>query len=148
MQTFVDEDKPLDQNIIYYDLCNTNRDIIKITRDGWNVEKNYPGILFRRYPLMNPQVEPNRDYPPDILEQLMKLTNVYHDEDNKLLAKVYVISLFLLSDLPKPIMTPYGSKGSGKTTFQEFNKLIVDPSAASYKRISKQLGRISTDTFP
>lgn len=60
----------------------------------------------------------------------MKLTNVYDDYDNKLIAKVYLISLFLLADVPKPIMMPHGTHGSGKSTFQEFIKLIVDPPAA------------------
>ena len=60
----------------------------------------------------------------------MKLTNLYNDEDNKLLAKVYIVSLFLLANLPKPIMIPHGTHGSGKSTFQEFVKRIVDPCAA------------------
>ena len=58
----------------------------------------------------------------------MKLTNVYDDEDNKLL--LYLVSLFLLANLPKPIMIPHGTHGSGKSTFQEFIKQIVDPCAA------------------
>jgi hypothetical protein len=119
------------QNIIYYDLCNTNWDIIKITSQGWDILKHdQQNILFKRYPIINAQVLPSKDYPDDIMEQLMKLTNVYSDEDNKLLAEVYIISLFLLANLPKPIMIPHGIYGSGKSTFQEFVKRIVDPCAA------------------
>ena len=55
---------------------------------------------------------------------------IYDDCDNRMIAKVYLISLFLLADLPKPIMMPHGTHGSGKSIFQEFNKHIVDPSAA------------------
>jgi hypothetical protein len=78
---------------------------------------------------MNPQVYPRNDYPSDIMDQFIRLTNVY-DEDNKLLAEVYLVSLFLLADLPKPMMIPHGIHGSGKSTFQEFIKLVVDPTAA------------------
>ena len=46
---------------------------------------------------MNPQVYPIKDYLPDILQQFMKLINIDDDEDNQLLAIVYIISLFLLN---------------------------------------------------
>jgi hypothetical protein len=61
--------------------------------------------------------------PPDIMDQFIRLVNLFDDEDNKLLAKVYLISLFLLANLPKPMMIPHGIHGSGKSTFQ-------DPAAA------------------
>jgi hypothetical protein len=32
----------LDANTVYFDLCNRNWEIIKITRHGWSVERNYP----------------------------------------------------------------------------------------------------------
>jgi hypothetical protein len=114
---------------VYYDLCNPDWEIVRITRNGWNIVKHPDKILFKRHAISNAQVYPKRAYPPDILEQFTKLTNLNQDdEDNKILAEVYLISLFLLANLPKPIMNPYGSKGSGKTTFQEMLKLVVDPS--------------------
>jgi hypothetical protein len=139
--SFIDTDPiaDLDNNVVYYDLCNPTRDIIRITRNGWSIEKNYPKILFKRYSIMNAQVEPKTEYPPDILERFMKLTNLYNDEDNKLLAKVYLISLFLMADIPKPLMIPHGTQGSGKSTFQEFIKLIVDPAAALTTAFPKDL---------
>ncbi|HXX98611.1 MAG TPA: hypothetical protein VEL11_16030, partial [Candidatus Bathyarchaeia archaeon] len=128
---FVDtETKNLDENTVFYDLCNKNSEIVKITRHGWNIEQNYDQVLFKRFPIMNAQVHPMKEYPPDIMNQFIRLTNVYDDEDNKLLAEVYVVSLLLLGNLPKPMMIPHGIHGSGKSTFQEFIKLIVDPSAA------------------
>ena len=128
---FVDtETENIDENIVIYDLCNKNWEIVKITGHGWNIEQNYQQILFKRFPIMNPQVYPRKDYPPDIMNQFIRLTNVYDDEDNKLLAEVYLVSLFLLANLPKPMMIPHGIHGSGKSTFQEFYKLVVDPSAA------------------
>jgi hypothetical protein len=129
---FVDsESADLDENVIYYDLCNSNWEIVKITRHGWSIIKHDENhILFKRFTIMNPQVYPRKDYPPDILQEFVKLINIEDDEDNKLLATVYIISLFLLADLPKPMLNPNGPHGSGKSTYQEDVKLIVDPAAA------------------
>ena len=126
------EASDLDENKIYYDLCNPDWDIIKITKHDWGIIKHDENhILFKRFTIMNPQVYPIRDYPPDILQQFMKLINVDDDdEDNQLLAIVYIIALFLLADLPKPMLNPNGPHGSGKSTYQEYVKLIVDPAAA------------------
>ena len=130
---FVDtEGSNPDENIIFYDLCNPEWEIVKITRNGWDIirhDENH--ILFKRFAVMNPQVYPRKDYPHNILQQFMKLVNIDDDdEDNKLLAIGYVISLFLLADLPKPMLNPNGPHGSGKSTYQEYVKLIVDPVAA------------------
>ena len=130
---FVDtEAADLDVNKIFYDLCNPNWEIVEITRNGWSIIKqDEKHLLFKRFSIMNPQVYPIKDYPPDILQQFMKLINVDDDdEDNQLLAIVYIISLFLLADLPKPMLNPNGPHGSGKSTYQEYLKLIVDPAAA------------------
>jgi hypothetical protein len=114
---------------IYYDLCNPDWEIVRITRNGWDIVKHSDKILFKRHAISNAQVYPKRDYPLDILKQFTKLANLNQDdEDNKILAEVYLISLFLLANLPKPILNPYGSKGSGKTTYQEMLKQVVDPS--------------------
>ena len=117
------------QDEIDYDLCNPDWEMVKITRNGWDIVKHSAKILFKRHAICSAQVYPKKDYPQDILEQFTKLTNLnQEDEDNKILAEVYLISLFLLANLPKPIMNPYGSKGSGKTTYQEMLKQVVDPS--------------------
>ena len=116
------------QDEIYYDLCNPDWEMVRITCDGWDIVKHSPKILFKRHAISNAQVYPKSDYPPDILEQFTKLTNLNQDdEDNKILSEVYLISLFLLANLPKPIMNPYGSKGAGKTTYQEMLKQVLTP---------------------
>ncbi|MGA9841452.1 MAG: hypothetical protein WBQ25_03985, partial [Nitrososphaeraceae archaeon] len=127
----INEEDPSESRI-YYDLCNKDWDIVRITASEWGIERNYPKILFKRHSVNKAQVLPNKDYPKDknYLEEFMKLTNVYDDHDNKLIAQVYLVTLFLLADLPKPVMMPHGTHGSGKSTFQEFNKQVVDPSAA------------------
>lgn len=130
---FVDnETENLDDNYICYDLCNNNWEFIKITRHGWKILKqDENNIIFKRFTIMNPQVYPSRDYPSNILDQFMKLVNIDDsDEDTRLLAIVYIITLFVLADLPKPMLNPNGPHGSGKSTYQEYVKLIVDPAAA------------------
>jgi hypothetical protein len=78
-----------------------------------------------------PQQKPSREYPSDIFKQLLNLTNLPpEDKENRILAKVYIISLFLPPDIAKPILLPHGEQGSAKSTFQEFIKDLVDPSGA------------------
>jgi hypothetical protein len=87
------EENNLKNNAIYYDLCNPQWEIVEVTRVGWDVvQHNEKNILFKRFSIMNSQVYPEKDYPADILDKFMKLTNIY-DEDNKLLAEVYLVSL-------------------------------------------------------
>ena len=49
------------------------------------------------------------------------------DQDNKLLLKCYIISLFI-PDIPKPVLVLHGEQGGAKSTFQELIKMLVDPS--------------------
>ena len=86
---------------------------------------------------MNEQVKPKTGYPSDIFDQFMRLTNLQSNDDNILLAKVYIVSLILLANLPKPILLPHGPHGSDKSTFHELVKKVIDPAAAFNIRISK-----------
>lgn len=126
----VEFENNVETNTIYYDLCNKNWEIVKINRDGWSIENHNSPILFKRYSINNPQVYPSREYPVDIMDKFIAITNVKNDEDNKLLIEVYLIALIMLEKLPKPLLLPHGIKGSAKSTLQELIKLIVDPSAA------------------
>ena len=52
--------------------------IIELSKEGWKLisgsDNNIP-ILFKKYN-QQPQVEPDRNYPSDIFDQLLNLTNV------------------------------------------------------------------------
>jgi hypothetical protein len=76
---------------ISYDLTNKDWEAIRITPQGWVIEKA-PGI-FRRHNAQ-PQVYPSTDYPPDIFDRFIKLLNI-KDEKTKLLIKCYIIALFI-----------------------------------------------------
>jgi hypothetical protein len=150
---FLDTQTKCDENVVFYDLCNKNCEIVKITRNGWDmepIEQNYKQVLFKRFAINNPQVYPKRDYPSNIMDQFIKLTNVHGDENNRLLTEVYIISLFLLANLPKPILIPHGLHGSGKSTFHEFIRLVVDPAAApttAFPRNTEELIQVLSHSY-
>ena len=123
---------PDEPNTIYYDLCNKDWDIIKITPDGWTIirSKDAP-ILFRRYSSQLPQIYPAKsgEYPTDIFDKFIGLTNIKRDTegDTRLLLECYIISL-LFENVPRPIKMVHGVQGAAKTTFQELIKMLIDPS--------------------
>ena len=81
-----------DSNDILYDLTNKDWDIVRISQEGWSIEKS--PIVFRRYNNQQSQVFPSREYDKDIFDQFMNLLNV-KDNDNKLLLKCYIVALFV-----------------------------------------------------
>jgi hypothetical protein len=91
---------------IYYDLTNKDWQVIKITKDGWCVEKM--PTIFRRYSNQQPHVYPckSKEYPHGIFDKFMSLVNV-KGEDNQLLLKCYIISLFY-PDISKPVLMLHG----------------------------------------
>ena len=111
-------------NAIYYDLCDELWKCVKITEEGWEVLAN-PGI-FRRISHDRSQVFPvwagNRRY---LKEEIFDKSTIKNDYQ-KLIAEVYVISLFI-SDLAHPMIIPIGPKGSGKSLLLRLIALIVDP---------------------
>ena len=112
---------------IYYDMCDTQRSIIEISKDGWRIisgNNKDVSILFKRFN-QQPQVEPDRNYPPDIFDKLLNLTNVKNQKHRHLLI-VYIIST-LIPEIDHPILTTYGPKGSAKSFLLELIKKIVDP---------------------
>lgn len=128
-------DSKMDQtktNAIYYDLANKDWSVVKITENGWQIEKS--PILFRRYSSTSTQITPSEEYPADIFDQFIDLINIKIGQQ-KLLLKCYIISLFF-PEIPKPIQMLYGEQGAAKTSEQEAIKDQVDPSP------------ISTSTFP
>jgi hypothetical protein len=94
--------------VIYYDLTNSKWEVVKITPDGWSIEKC--PIFFRRYSNQQMQPYPSVQYPSDIFDQFLKLLNV-KDEDNKLLLKCYIVSLFI-PEIPKPVLMLHGEQGA------------------------------------
>jgi hypothetical protein len=118
-----------DDYTLYYDLTNSNWSAVKITSQGWSIEST-PPILFRRYSNQLPQVIPfkilDNENENNVLDKFVNLLNI-KDEDNRLLLKCYIISLFI-PNIAKPILMLHGEQGSAKSTLQELIKMLVDPS--------------------
>src|ERR1041384_5871946 len=95
---------------IYYDLANKDWRVVKVIPDGWTV--GYCPIIFRRYKSQQPQVYPSREYSSDVFDRFIDLMNI-KDEDDKVLVKGYLISLFY-PDIPKPILILMAEQGSAK----------------------------------
>jgi hypothetical protein len=110
---------------IYYDLTDKGWSVIKITKDGWDIQD--APIIFRRHNNQQPQVYPGKQYVPDVFGRFMNLINI-KGEDNKLLLKCYIISLFY-PEIPKPVLMLHGEQGSAKSTLQELIRMLVDPSS-------------------
>lgn len=124
---------------IYYDMTDKSHRIVEISPDTWRIiegsDPNIP-ILFKRHN-QTPQVEPDRNYTSDILDQFIELTNV-KKSDHKLLIKVYIISLFI-PDIVHPILTTYGPKGAAKSFLLGLIKKLVDPSRPTLLTLLKNI---------
>ncbi|MFL6363632.1 MAG: bifunctional DNA primase/polymerase, partial [Nitrososphaeraceae archaeon] len=81
------------EDAICYDLTDEKWRYVHKTKDGWSIKDDDTSILFARHNQVA-QVLPDRNYKPDIFDKFIGLTNVKDDED-KLLLKVYTISLFI-----------------------------------------------------
>lgn len=126
------------QDAILYDLTNEKWECVKVTKDDWSVDP--APVVFTRYANHKPQVYPAKEYPADILDRFMQLVNVIN-EDDKLLLRCYLVSLFI-PDIAKPAHMLHGPQGSAKSTLQELIKMVVDPSVTktlSFPRDSQEL---------
>ena len=82
-----------DKNVIYYDLTDEKKvGYIEISKDGWSIvcDRRYCFLRFNQ----TAQVEPKKNANDLILDRFLTLTNV-RDEQNRLLLKVYIISMFI-----------------------------------------------------
>jgi hypothetical protein len=59
---------------IYYDLTKKDWSVIKITKEGWDIQD--APIIFRRYSNLQPQVYPRKEYVPNVFDRFMNLVNV------------------------------------------------------------------------
>lgn len=93
-------------------------------------------VLFTRYS-QAPQVMPDRNYPPDIMQQFIdKCTNI-KDPKDQLLFKAYLITLFI-PDIPHVILLLKGVKGAAKSIIETMIKRIIDPSQIELLILNKK----------
>lgn len=113
-----------EDNIIWYDLCNQKREVIKITKDDFAIvpyDKTCP--LFFRPPFMSEQIKPNFDFKENPINEFLKLIR----KSNDTVMRSNVIALFLETvDVPMPVFG--GSTDASKTVTSTLVKMLVDPS--------------------
>lgn len=109
-------------NAIWYDLCDSEWQAVKITPDGWEIITD-PPILFKRYSHQQAQIIPAKT---GDFSQFLKFVNV-SDEKQKFLLLVYIISCFI-PGFAHPVINIYGSQGAAKSSLSAFIKKLVDPS--------------------
>lgn len=83
-----DADSNDDSAIIFYDLCNKDGEIIKVTKNGWEVvkhgfqleKKSSRTIVFKHYRNQSQQIAPSTTYPENVFAQFLSLTNLPVDD--------------------------------------------------------------------
>ena len=114
------------ESCIYYDMTDRDWRVIELSNNGWRIldqsDSNSP-ILFRRHNQTG-QVEPAKDYEPDIFDKFLDLTNV--KKEYRQLIKVYIISL-LIPDIAHVILNIHGPQGSAKSFLLRLIKMLIDP---------------------
>lgn len=109
-------------NAIYYDLCNPNWQLLKITASSVVIVTH--GIntpMFYRNANQAQQASPNLDFSGDPLSEFCKLMRVETE-----LFKIHILSMFI-ENIATPIMAPIGQQGSLKSTQSSLVKRVIDP---------------------
>ncbi len=112
---------------IFYNLCNDDYEIVKITKDGYCIiENSLENPLFRRKSNPLSQVKPLKSKkhknPLNTLVELLRIPL-----ENKQLFIIHLITFFF-EKIPIPIMIFQGEAGSAKSTITSTVKKIIDPS--------------------
>ena len=121
---------------IYYDLCNKNGEIVKITKNGYSIvrAKDCPK-KFTRSSNMREQCKPLSDKNIGIID-LDKYFNIKSKEGFQLML-VYIVACFI-PYISHPILIVVGSQGASKTTSNILTKRLVDPAYADIVSLPKE----------
>ncbi|MDD3307943.1 MAG: hypothetical protein PHO29_12710 [Acetobacterium sp.] len=114
-----------DDNEFFYDLVDSDFQVVKITRDACEVISD-PPVNFIRRASMKAQVTPDLSVKPDQLIGLLKQYILIKQEDEYYLFVVTLITCFI-KKIPHPILMLHGEKGAAKSTTMTMVKRIVDP---------------------
>ena len=124
---------------IYYDLCTSKWEAIKITKNGFEIvslDENTPVFVRRQH--QNSQVLPKKQK-ENALDELCDLLRIQNKDG--IVFKVHLISQ-LLERYPIPIMVVHGEHGSIKSTITKTVNRIVDPSAMNTSSIPRDVSNL------
>ena len=113
---------------IYYNLCNVDGEIVRITKDGYSITRSNNCIVkFIRSSNMKEQCKPLNDKDIGIFD-MQKYFNIKSSKALHLLL-IYIVSCFI-PKIAHPILVSTGSHGAAKTTSNVLIKRLIDPSYA------------------
>ncbi|SDM42771.1 hypothetical protein [Sediminibacillus halophilus] len=105
----------------YYDMANSDWEIVEITPKGCQVIEN-PPILFTRNKNTKAQVMP--DFDGDIRLLLNHVRT--KSEDDQILLLIYIVTC-LIPKIPHAVLVLNGEKGAAKSTSMRNIRQIIDP---------------------
>jgi hypothetical protein len=109
--------------VVWIDLCNDRREVVKVTGEGWTVTTEAPtNLCFRRPHGM--AALPRPEYPGTV-EPLRELLNLSSERDF-LLVVAWLLAC-LRPGFPYPLLALSGEQGTGKSTVARLLRLLVDP---------------------
>lgn len=126
------------KDVIYYDQTNAKYEAVKITKEGWDIVPS--PVIFARYQIQQPQVEPSREYDSDVFEKFWKLTNV-KDKDDQLVLTCYIISIFI-PEIIKAAPILHGPQGAAKSMLEKYIKKLVDPTSVELLTFPKDVNEL------
>lgn len=129
--------------VLYYDLSDENNRAVRIDSEGWEIVERTPIPLFKRYPHQKAAFTPLRkesQEPHELragLERILDFLN--HDVTDKAIRILIIVSIVtsFIEGIPHAAMIIHGPHGSGKSTFSEMIKQLVDPSKAPINAFPK-----------
>ena len=120
-------------NCIYYDLKDDSCNVVKVSRDGWEIIKD-PPVIFARTKTMYRQVTPERNGNLDILDKWFR-----HKDENHLILQKVILVASLIPNIARPIQVLHGEKGSSKTSAMKLVRDIIDPAIVPVVSIPKTI---------
>ena len=130
---------------IFYNLCNSDYELVKITKDGYSITKS--GLdtpMFRRKSSPMPQPKPKKIKNKNGLDELVNLLKI--PQENKQLFKIHLISFFI-ENCSIPMMILHGEAGSSKSTVTATVKEIVDPSPENRNSMPESIDDLNIHIF-
>lgn len=112
---------------LYIDLLNAARQVVEVTPGAWRVLDACP-VQFLRTRAMLPLPEPRSG---GSLDAIRPLVNLRSDPDWLLLAAL--LTYYLRSSSPFPIMVLQGEQGCAKSTTARIVRSLVDPNAVDLR---------------
>lgn len=122
---------------VYIDLCDEKWQAVKVTPEGFATVPN-PGF-FRRYSHQRPLPYPELGGSLDRLDGFLNVK-----PDDLILVKAWLSAVYV-GNIPRPILTPHGVKGSAKTTLCRVLRRLTDPSLSeclSFPRDENEIAQL------